>query len=102
MQAHGHPLLSTEARCSSSTPRGKELVQLSATCTILLYRRTYKTFVPYGGIQSTQQYICKYIGVIHYSHTIQYAAEKNTEGYITMIERYSLPEMAAIWSAAHK
>ena len=84
-------------------------MQSCTTCIILLYRRTYKTFVPsyktfvpYGGIQSTQQYIYKYVGVIHYSHIIQYAAEKNTEGYIIMIERYSLPEMAAIWSAAHK
>src|SRR2546421_8174758 len=40
--------------------------------------------------------------VIHYSHRMEHTAEKNIEENISMIERYSLPEMAAIWSAAHK
>src|SRR5438067_2194830 len=33
---------------------------------------------------------------------MEHTAEKNIEENIGMIERYSLPEMAAIWSEAHK
>src|SRR5947209_13875660 len=33
---------------------------------------------------------------------MEHTAEKNTGEDISMIERYSLPEMANIWSAAHK
>src|SRR5881227_649508 len=33
---------------------------------------------------------------------MEHTAEKNTGEDISMIERYSLPEMATIWSAAHK